>query len=62
MEYKRAAKWFSSVPKSTLERDVKDNTKSLEDVVDVNLGRRPILRNHIENDLVKCCIDMDARY
>jgi hypothetical protein len=61
MEYKRAAKQFS-VPKGTLERYVKDNTKSLEELVQVNLGRRPILPNHTESELAKYCIEIFARF
>jgi hypothetical protein len=61
MGYKRAAKQFIE-QKGTLERCVKDSNKSLEELVQVNLGRRPILPGHIESELVKYCIEMDARY
>jgi hypothetical protein len=57
MGYKRAAKQFN-VPKGALERYVKDNTKSLEELVQVNLGRRPILPDHIESELLKYCNEM----
>jgi transposase-like protein len=52
MWYKRAAKQFN-VPKGTLERYIKDNAKSLEELIQVNLGRRPILPDHIDSELVK---------
>jgi hypothetical protein len=58
---KRAAKQFIE-QKGTLERCVKDSTKSLEELVQLNLGRRPILPDHMESELVKYCIEMDARY
>jgi hypothetical protein len=41
---------------------VNDNTKSLEELVEVYLGRRPILPDHVESELLKYCIEMDARY
>jgi hypothetical protein len=61
MGYKRAAKQFIE-PKGILERYVKDNTKSLEELVQVHLGRWLFLPDHIERELVKYCIEMDARY
>jgi hypothetical protein len=61
MGYKRASKQFN-VPKGTLERYVKYNITSLEELVQVNLVRRPILLYHIESELIKYCIEVDARY
>jgi hypothetical protein len=37
-------------------------TKYVEDLVQVHLGRRPILPDHIESELVKYCTAVDARY
>jgi hypothetical protein len=50
--YKRTAKQLA-VPKGTLVRYGKDNIKSPEELVQLNLGRKPILRLHIELKLVK---------
>jgi hypothetical protein len=61
MGYKRVTKQLN-VPKGILERYVKDNAKSLEELVQVNLGRRPILTDRMESDVVKYCIQMDTRY
>jgi hypothetical protein len=61
MGYKRATKQFIE-QKGTLERCVKDSTKSLEELVQVKLGRRPILPDHIEGELMRYCIEMDARH
>jgi hypothetical protein len=61
MVYKWAAKHLS-VPEGNLERCVKDNTKSLEELVEVNPERRPILPENIESELVKNRFEMDARY
>jgi hypothetical protein len=41
------------VPKGTLKRHVKNNTKSLDEPDKVNLERRPILPNHTERKLAK---------
>jgi hypothetical protein len=61
LEQRRGEKQFS-VLKGSMERHVKDYVKSLQALVAVNLGRRLILPNHIESELVKYCIEMDARY
>jgi len=47
---------------TTLERYAKDNIKSAEELVQVNLGRRHILLELIEGKLMKYSIEMDARY
>jgi hypothetical protein len=59
MVYKWAAQLFN-VTKGAQERYVKDNTKPLKELGEVNLGRRPILPGHSESELVKYCIEMDA--
>jgi hypothetical protein len=46
MVYKWAAQLFI-VTKGAQERYVKDNTKPLKELGEVNLGRRPILPGHI---------------
>ena len=47
MGYFRASKYFS-VPRGTLERCVKDTTRSPEEIVNVHLGRRTALRSELE--------------
>jgi hypothetical protein len=61
MGYTTEAKQFT-VPRGTLKRYVKNNTKSLEELTEVNLGRRYILPNYTESELVKYCSEMDAGY
>jgi hypothetical protein len=61
MGYKRASKYFE-VPKGTLERYVKTHEKTPETLVEVRLGRKPVLSNDIEELLVKYCVEMDARF
>jgi len=59
--YLRASKYFS-LPRGTLERNVKDTTRSPEELVYVNLGRRTVLPSELENKLLEYCIIMDQRY
>lgn len=61
MGYKRASKYFS-VPKGTPERYVKDKDNTPESLVEVNLGRKPVLTKEIEDLLVKYSLDMDTRF
>jgi hypothetical protein len=56
----RASKYFS-VPRGTLERYVKDTSRSPEELVDVHLGRT-VLPSEVENKLVEYCITMAQRY
>ena len=46
----RASKYFS-VPRGTLERYVKDTSRSSEAVVNVHLGRKTVLHCELENKL-----------
>jgi hypothetical protein len=50
------------VPRGTLERYVKDTSRSPEELVDVHLGRRNVLPSELENKLVQYCITMNQRY
>jgi len=59
--YLRASKYFS-VPRGTLEKHVKDTSRSPEEVVNVYLGRRTVLPSEIENELLDYCIIIDQRY
>jgi hypothetical protein len=52
MGYLRASKYFS-VPKGTLERYLKDTSRSPEELVNVHLGRRTLLPNQLENKLLE---------
>jgi hypothetical protein len=61
MGYFRASKYFS-VPRGTLERSVKDTSRSPEELVIVHLGRRTVLPSELENKLVEYCIIMGQRY
>jgi hypothetical protein len=47
----RASKYFS-VPRGTLERCVKDKSRSPEELVYVHLGRSTVLASELENKLV----------
>jgi len=60
MGYLRASKYFS-VPKETLERYLKDTSRSPEQLVNVHLGRT-LLPSATENKLLKYCIIKDQRY
>jgi hypothetical protein len=61
MVYLRASKYFA-VPRGTLERYVKDTSRSPEELVNVHLGRRTVLPSELENKLVEYCIPMDQIY
>jgi hypothetical protein len=61
MGYLRASKYFL-VPRGTLERYVKDISRSPEELVNVRLGRRAVLPSELENKLVEYCMTMDQRY
>jgi len=60
MGYLRASKYFS-VPRGTLERYVKDTSRSVEELVNVHVGRRTVLPSELKNKLVGFCIIMDQR-
>ena len=52
MGYLRASKYIS-VLRGTLERYVKDTSRSPEELVDVHLGRRTVQRSELENKLCR---------
>ena len=54
--YLSASKYFS-VPRGTLERYVKDTSRSPGEVVNVHLGRT-VLPNELENTILEYCITM----
>ncbi|KAJ4432782.1 hypothetical protein ANN_21421 [Periplaneta americana] len=60
MGYLKASKYFEA-PKRTLERFVKDN-RSPEELVDIPLGRKPVLPSELEEQLVQYCSDMEERF
>jgi len=60
MGYLIASK-YSSVLRGTLERYVKDTSRSVEELVNVKLGRI-LLPSELDNKLVQYCITMDQRY
>lgn len=60
MGFLKASKVFE-VPRSTLENYVNHPTKSCEDLLQVPLGRRPVL-GKLEQDLVEYCKEMDQRF
>jgi hypothetical protein len=51
-----------SVSRGTLERYVKETSRSPEELVNVHLGRRNVLPTELENKLVEYCIIMDRMY
>ncbi|KAJ8868241.1 hypothetical protein PR048_029757 [Dryococelus australis] len=57
-----AVKTQFGVPKGTVERYVKNTESSLDDLVDVLLGRRPILNWALKKELVEYCVQMDKRF
>ena len=57
----RASKYFS-VPRGTLERYVKDTSRSPEELVNVHLRRKTVLFSELENKHVEYCIIMDQSY
>jgi hypothetical protein len=59
--YLGASKYFS-VPRGTLERYVKDKSRSPEELVNVHVGRRTVPPSELENKLSEYCIIMDQRY
>jgi hypothetical protein len=51
------------VPKGTLERYVKDTSLSPEELINnVHVGRRTVLPNEFENELLEYCITMNQIY
>ena len=59
--YLRASEYFS-VPRGTLERYVKDTSRSPEELLNVHLGRRIVLPREPENKFLEHCIIKDQRY
>jgi hypothetical protein len=55
----RTSKYFS-VPRGTLERCVKDTSRSPEELVNLHLGRI-VLLSELENKLFEYCIIVDQR-
>jgi hypothetical protein len=49
--YLRASKYLS-VPRETLERYVKDISRSPEELINVHLGKRTVLPSEFENKLL----------
>ena len=61
MGFLKASKYFE-VPKRSLERYVKDKTRSLEELVEVPLGRKPVLSQELEDQLVQYCLAMEEQF
>jgi hypothetical protein len=61
MGYLKASKYFQ-IPKRSLERYVKDKNRTPKELVGVCLGRKPVLSNQLENQLVNYCIAMEKRF
>jgi len=57
MGYLKGSK-YSSVPRGTLERYVKDTSRSPEELGNVHLGSRTVLPSEPENKLFEYCIIM----
>jgi hypothetical protein len=54
----RASKLFE-VPKSTLKDKVKSNEQNIEKIVNIRIGRKPVLPESLENTLVSYCLIME---
>lgn len=61
MGVKKAAKHFS-VPMTTLRRLAKQTNMPPEDVVNKVLGRKPVLPDHIEKELVEYLLTMESMF
>lgn len=59
--YKLAVRQFG-VPKGTLERYVRAKDKPIDDLVNVSLGRKPVLGETLERELYLYCLEMDNRF
>ena len=57
MGYLKASKYFS-VSTGTIERYVKNTSRSPEELANVNLGRSTVLPNELVNKLVQNCTAM----
>jgi hypothetical protein len=53
----RASKVFE-VPKSTLKDKVNNNEQNIEKLVNIRIGRKPVLPESLENALVSYCLIM----
>lgn len=61
MGLKKAAKHFS-VPKTTLQRFVNQTEFSAEELVEKKLGRKPVLSDYLEKQLVQYLLLMESKY
>jgi hypothetical protein len=61
MGYLKAAKTFG-VPKSTLENYVNDKTKDVDELCNTRMGRKCVLGEDLEKDLVKYCKKMEETF
>ncbi|XP_063232742.1 uncharacterized protein LOC134536762 [Bacillus rossius redtenbacheri] len=61
MGYLRASKSYG-VPKGTLEKYVKNQSKTPEQLLEMSSGRKPVLPYELEKLLVKYCMEMEERY
>ena len=61
MELKRTSKFFD-VPKSTLKDKVNGQEGDVDKLVTTKLGRKPVLGQDLESELLKYCLIMDSRF
>jgi helix-turn-helix, Psq domain. len=61
MGYKKACKQFG-VPKTTLMRLCKEKYGNPETASKVKYGRPTVLPEHLEKELVKYCLEMEASF
>lgn len=61
MGYLKASKTYN-VPRSTLEDYVKHKTKDIQALLETKLGRKSVLGNDLETQLVKYCEVMEERF
>lgn len=57
----KASKTFN-VPRSTIKDYVKKTEEELEKLLEVPLGRKPVLPSEIEDELVEYCLQMEVSF
>lgn len=61
MGFLKASRLFK-VPRSTLENYVNNKGKTIDELLDTSIGRKPVLGRELESELVKFCKVMDERF
>lgn len=61
MKYLKASKTYG-VPRSTLENYVNNKTKDVDELICTRLGRKHVLGDELEKELVRYCLIMEDRF